>query len=109
MSQKLFNRFIFNIIDTGGQLFCSNTSTITLPVLMAKNVSQSAVAAAKPNRIKIKGKSKFPPGIVKFQVLGSGAKGAPRCLYLFTDHSRYVIVSFTRSLFVCSMFNLYIL
>lgn len=54
---------------------------------MAKNVSLFTVAG-KQNRIKIKGKSKFPPGIVKFQVLGSGADGAPRCLYLFTDHSR---------------------
>lgn len=53
---------------------------------MSKNISQSA--DGKQNRIKIKGKSKFPPGIVKFQVLGSGANGAPRCLYLFTDHSR---------------------
>ncbi|XP_050542925.1 ribonuclease Z, mitochondrial [Daktulosphaira vitifoliae] len=47
-------------------------------------------AVVKQSRIKAKGKSKFPPGIVKFQVLGSGADGAPRCLYLFTDHSRYL-------------------
>lgn len=87
MSLKLFNRFSLKSIDTSNQLFYYSIP-ITLPKLMAKNVSQSAVTACKPNRFKIKDKSKFPPGIVKFQVLGSGANGAPRCLYLFTDHSR---------------------
>jgi len=60
---------------------------------MAKNVSHFA-ATSKSNRIKSKVKSKFPPGIVKFQVLGSGANGAPRCLYLFTDHTRYAFIIF---------------
>lgn len=87
MSLKLFNEFSLKFINTSSQLFYFSTP-ITVPKLMAKNVSQSAATAAKPNRFKIKDKSKFPPGIVKFQVLGSGANGAPRCLYLFTDHSR---------------------
>jgi len=87
MSLKLYNRFLLKFVDTSCQLFYCNTSIIKLPKQMAKNVSQFS-ATSKPNRIKIKGKSKFPPGIVKFQVLGSGANGAPRCLYLFTDHSR---------------------
>lgn len=58
---------------------------------MAKHVTQSSsvnAATSRQNRIKIKDKSKFAPGTVKFQILGSGANGAPRCLYLFTDHSR---------------------
>lgn len=32
-------------------------------------------------------KVKYPPGIVTLQVLGSGARGAPRSLYIFTDQS----------------------
>lgn len=86
MSLKLYNKLLLNFLYRNCQLFLfSNPNTILKK--MAKNVSLSTVTG-KQNRIKIKGKSKFPPGIVKFQVLGSGANGAPRCLYLFTDHSR---------------------
>lgn len=38
-------------------------------------------------KLKEKGQ-RYPPGIVSLQVLGSGAKGAPRSLYVFTDQSR---------------------
>lgn len=34
--------------------------------------------------------SKYPAGIINLQVLGSGAKGAPRSLYVFTDQTRYL-------------------
>lgn len=90
MSFYLFKQFVLKPVSTNTQLFNLN-ARITLRKQMAKNVSQSATvnaALGKQNRLKIKGKSKFPPGIVKFQVLGSGANGAPRCLYLFTDHAR---------------------
>lgn len=87
MSFKLFNKLIQKIIHTNCQLFYFSNPNTILKQIMAKNVSLFT-ATNKQNRIKIKGKSKFPPGIVKFQVLGSGANGAPRCLYLFTDHSR---------------------
>ncbi|CAI6346770.1 unnamed protein product [Macrosiphum euphorbiae] len=88
MSLKLYNKFLLKFIHSNCQIFYfSNPNTILKQ--MANNISLSSVTG-KQNRIKIKGKSKFPPGIVKFQVLGSGANGAPRCLYLFTDHSRYL-------------------
>ncbi len=32
-------------------------------------------------------KVKYPPGTVTLQVLGSGVRGSPRALYLFTDQS----------------------
>jgi hypothetical protein len=86
MTSKLYHRLFFKFVDCGCQLFYFNAK-VTLLRKMSKNVSQSATLG-KQNRTKMKGKSKFPPGIVKFQVLGSGANGAPRCLYLFTDHSR---------------------
>uniref|UniRef100_A0A2S2QAT2 Zinc phosphodiesterase ELAC protein 2 n=1 Tax=Sipha flava TaxID=143950 RepID=A0A2S2QAT2_9HEMI len=88
MTSKLYHRLFFKFVDCGCQLFYFNAK-VTLLRKMSKNVSQSATLG-KQNRTKMKGKSKFPPGIVKFQVLGSGANGAPRCLYLFTDHSRYL-------------------
>ncbi|ODM99911.1 Ribonuclease Z, mitochondrial [Orchesella cincta] len=33
---------------------------------------------------------RYPAGIINLQVLGSGAKGAPRSLYVFTDQTRYL-------------------
>lgn len=32
-------------------------------------------------------KVKYPPGTVTLQVLGSGVRGAPKSLYMFTDQS----------------------
>lgn len=37
-------------------------------------------------------KVKYPPGTVTLQVLGSGVRGAPRALYLFTDQSWYQLI-----------------
>ncbi|RZF34607.1 hypothetical protein LSTR_LSTR008632 [Laodelphax striatellus] len=52
---------------------------------------QTHAAALKKQRLKIKEKSaKYVPGTVNLQVLGSGAYGAPRSLYMFTDQSRYL-------------------
>ncbi|XP_030751633.1 ribonuclease Z, mitochondrial isoform X3 [Sitophilus oryzae] len=49
------------------------------------------VIAAQKQRIKIKQKSsKYVPGKVHLQILGTGAKGAPGAVYLFSDQSRYL-------------------
>ncbi|KAJ8965129.1 hypothetical protein NQ314_004354 [Rhamnusium bicolor] len=49
------------------------------------------IAEAQKQRKKIKERiSKYVPGKVTLQVLGTGAKGAPRALYLFSDQSRYL-------------------
>lgn len=47
------------------------------------------IGEAQKQRIKIKQKSsKYTPGRVTLQILGTGAKGAPRSVYLFSDQSR---------------------
>lgn len=47
------------------------------------------IIEAQKQRIKIKQRlSKYVPGKVTVQVLGSGAEGAPKALYMFTDNSR---------------------
>ena len=47
------------------------------------------IAEAQKQRIKIKQKSsRYVPGRVCLQVVGTGAKGAPRAVYLFSDQSR---------------------
>lgn len=86
MLLKLFNWIILKNTSYYLSFFCGQS---IIHKQMSKNVSKCEFPTKQiQNRIKIKGKSMFPPGIVKFQVLGSGANGAPRCLYLFTDHSR---------------------
>jgi len=35
-------------------------------------------------------KSNYPPGVIQLQVLGTGGRGAPPALYLFTDQTRYL-------------------
>lgn len=54
---------------------------------MPKEVKHTA--ALKKHRQKLKEKSqKYQAGIVNLQILGSGANGAPRSLYVFADQSR---------------------
>ncbi|XP_044272419.1 ribonuclease Z, mitochondrial isoform X2 [Tribolium madens] len=49
------------------------------------------IPEAQKQRRKIKEKySKYSPGKVTLQVLGTGAEGAPRSLYVFSDQSRYL-------------------
>ncbi|XP_076274808.1 ribonuclease Z isoform X1 [Rhynchophorus ferrugineus] len=49
------------------------------------------ILEAQRQRIKIKQKSsKYVPGKVCLQILGTGAKGSPRAVYLFSDQSRYL-------------------
>lgn len=47
------------------------------------------IAEAQKQRQKIKEKFiKYVPGRITLQVLGTGAEGAPRSLYVFSDQSR---------------------
>lgn len=47
------------------------------------------ILEAQKQRRKIKEKlSRYVPGKITLQVLGTGAKGAPRSLYMFSDQSR---------------------
>lgn len=49
------------------------------------------IAALKQQRQKLKDKNaKCTPSIVYLQVVGSGATGAPRSLYMFTDQTKYL-------------------
>lgn len=56
-------------------------------IKMPREVTHTA--ALKKQRLKLKEKSqKYTAGTVTLQVLGSGAYGAPRSLYMFTDQAR---------------------
>ncbi|XP_018570801.1 ribonuclease Z, mitochondrial [Anoplophora glabripennis] len=60
-------------------------------ILKGMPKEQKHIAEAQKQRKKIKERiSKYVPGKVTLQVLGTGAKGAPRALYMFSDQSRYL-------------------
>lgn len=68
--------------------FYSNSNLFEILNSMPKE--HKHISQAQRQRLKIKEKfSKYVPGCVSLQVLGSGADGAPRSLYLFSDQSRY--------------------
>uniref|UniRef100_A0A1B6FUU4 Zinc phosphodiesterase ELAC protein 2 n=1 Tax=Cuerna arida TaxID=1464854 RepID=A0A1B6FUU4_9HEMI len=56
---------------------------------MPKNTTHTVALKKHRQKLKEKGQ-KYAPGTVTLQVLGSGASGAPRSLYVFTDQSRYL-------------------
>lgn len=58
-----------------------------LLLTMPRDTKRTAELQKQRQKLKEKGQ-KYVPGTVSLQVLGSGAKGAPRSLYVFTDQSR---------------------
>lgn len=68
----------------------TSTSNSNLKKLLAEMPLQRPhVAEAQKQRIRIKEKaSRYIPGTVSLQILGSGAPGSPASVYLFTDQSR---------------------
>lgn len=58
------------------------------------------ILESQKQRKKIKERiSKYVPGKVTLQVLGTGAKGAPRALYVFTDQSRCELLKVNETVF----------
>ncbi|CAG9773790.1 unnamed protein product [Ceutorhynchus assimilis] len=67
------------------------TNSNLLKLLKTMPKEPKHIAEAQKQRLRIKQKnSKFAPGKVTVQILGTGAKGAPRSVYLFSDQSRYL-------------------
>jgi predicted AAA+ superfamily ATPase len=58
-----------------------------LLLTMPRDTRHTAELQKQRQKLKEKGQ-KYVPGTVSLHVLGSGAKGAPRSLYVFTDQSR---------------------
>lgn len=64
----------------------SNKNLLNLLTTMPKDKSHVARLQSERQAKKIT-KVKYPPGTVTLQVLGSGVRGAPKSLYMFTDQS----------------------
>ncbi|CAH2980475.1 unnamed protein product [Chilo suppressalis] len=72
---------------------CKSNSTKKLLEFLAEmpKANSARIAEAQRQRQHIAKKSeKYGPSTVYLQVLGSGARGAPNTLYLFTDQKRYL-------------------
>lgn len=66
-----------------------NSNLIKLLEKMPKE--QKHIAEAQKQRLKIKERQqKYVPSKVIVQVLGTGAEGAPKALYMFTDTAKYL-------------------
>ncbi|KAG8225915.1 hypothetical protein J437_LFUL005951, partial [Ladona fulva] len=71
--------------------FSDKTEKVLHKLLMEMAKDKESTINLQRQRQKMKEKtSKYTPGAVTLQVLGSGAKGSPRSLYVFTDQSRYL-------------------
>lgn len=58
---------------------------------MSKIKQKTHIASAQKQIQKAKERSqKYIPGTISLQILGTGAKGTPSAVYLFTDQSRYL-------------------
>nr|CAH7765332.1 unnamed protein product [Callosobruchus chinensis] len=73
------------------RLYSRSSKLNLLEILESMPKEPKHIVEAQKQRKKIKERvSKYVPGKVTLQVLGSGARGAPRALYMFTDQSRYL-------------------
>jgi hypothetical protein len=72
------------------KLYSKQHNLKQLLLTMPREARHTAELQKQRQKWKEKGK-KYAPGIVSLHVLGSGAKGAPRSLYVFTDQSRQVL------------------
>lgn len=71
----------------------SSTTLNLLDILKKMPKEPKHIAEAQKQRRKIKEKfSKYVPSHVTLQVLGTGAPGAPRSLYIFSDQARYTAI-----------------
>ncbi|XP_026725255.1 zinc phosphodiesterase ELAC protein 2 isoform X2 [Trichoplusia ni] len=85
--------FSCRVVSYRSTHFYSSDSTKKLLEFLADmpKATSSRIAEAQRQRQQISKKSeKYGPSTVYLQVLGSGARGAPNTLYLFTDQKRYL-------------------
>lgn len=83
--------FSYRVVSYRSTLFYSSDSTKKLLEFLADmpKANSARIAEAQRQRQQISKKSdKYGPSTVYLQVLGSGARGAPNTLYLFTDQKR---------------------
>ena len=86
----LFNVVVFNVrsFHSTRRIFGKQAKDKILNLLFTMPKDTSHIPRLQSERTAKKiSKVRYPPGTVTLQVLGSGVRGSPRSLYLFTDQS----------------------
>lgn len=69
-------------------------SKLKFSTIIAMRKSRQHVATLKEHRVKNREKNSntqnYGASNCYLQIIGTGARGAPRCVYLFTDNSKYI-------------------
>ncbi|CAL8095069.1 unnamed protein product [Orchesella dallaii] len=78
ISHSIIQRYLSNQARLKELLLKMPKETVHVPVLK------------EGRKVKKESSVRYPAGIINLQVLGSGAIGAPRSLYVFTDQTRYL-------------------
>ncbi|XP_057654659.1 ribonuclease Z, mitochondrial isoform X1 [Diorhabda carinulata] len=87
----IFKRLHFIQISYSIARYSQNSHSKLLSLLKDMPKDPTHILTVQKQRKKIKEKlSRYVPGKVTLQVLGTGARGAPRALYVFSDQSRYL-------------------
>jgi predicted AAA+ superfamily ATPase len=87
ISKVLLGKIKFLNFDFVKLYYSKKHNLNELLLTMPRDAKHTAELQKQRQKLKEKGQ-KYVPGTVSLQVLGSGAKGAPRSLYVFTDQSR---------------------
>lgn len=78
-------------VTTSIRFYTQNKNSNLVNLLKTMPKDPKHISEAQKIRKKIKEKSsRYVPGRVTLQVLGTGAEGAPRSLYVFSDQSRFL-------------------
>lgn len=82
--------FSYRVASISSRSYSSGSPKKLLEILAnMPKANSERIASAQRQRQQISKKGeKYGPSTVYLQVLGSGAKGAPNTLYLFTDQKR---------------------
>ncbi|XP_047995037.1 ribonuclease Z, mitochondrial isoform X4 [Leguminivora glycinivorella] len=89
----MYGSSVFRVARTSSVRYFKNGSNKKLLEFLASmpKANTARITEAQQQRHHISKKSeKYGPSTVYLQVLGSGARGVPNTLYLFTDHKRYL-------------------
>lgn len=89
----MYGSSVFRLARTSSVRYFKNGSNKKLLEFLANmpKVNTARIAEAQQQRQNISKKGeKYGPSTVYLQVLGSGARGVPNTLYLFTDQKRYL-------------------
>uniref|UniRef100_A0A1B0GNA5 ribonuclease Z n=1 Tax=Phlebotomus papatasi TaxID=29031 RepID=A0A1B0GNA5_PHLPP len=91
MIRGIFLKSVYVVLVGRSRNYSKSAADNLKDLLLKMPRDTKHIHEAQKHRIRIREKgSKYIPGTVNLQVLGTGAPGSPACVYIFTDQSRYL-------------------